>query len=140
MRKLTIVAMLLLCCGCEQSDGPLRVAVAGSATLDGAPIAEGTINFFPAGETKGPTAGASIMDGRYSIAIAKGPCVGRYRVEIRGSKKTGRQVSLPGPPKAARVMVDEIIEIVPSRYNAQSTLEAELKPTQNELEFSLSTK
>lgn len=107
--------------------------------MDGTPIAEGTINFLPAGGTKGPTAGASITDGRYSIAAAKGPCLGRHRVEIRGSKRTGRQVSAPGP-KASGLMVDEIIDIVPRRYNAESTLEAELKPGQNELDFSLDAK
>jgi hypothetical protein len=139
MRRLVIVATLLLCCGCGQSNGPLRVAVAGRATLDGTPIAEGTINFLPAGGTKGPTAGTLITDGRYSIAAAKGPCVGRYRVEIRGSHQTGRQVPAPGPTTSG-LMVDEIIEIVPSHYNAKTTLEAELKPGQNELDYSLTTK
>jgi hypothetical protein len=139
MRTLAIVAMLLSCCGCAQSDGPVRVAVAGKATLDGTPIAEGTINLLPASGTKGPVAGAPIMDGLYSIAAAKGPCVGRYRVEIRGSKKTGRQVLSPGP-KTSALMVDEIIEIVPNRNNTKSTLEADLKPGQNELDYSLTTK
>ena len=139
MGKLAILAMLLSCCGCAQSNGPVRVAVAGKVTLDGTPIAEGTINLLPASGTKGPTAGAPITDGLYAIAAAKGPCVGRYRVEIRGSKKTGRQVPAPGP-KTSGLVVDEILEIVPKRYNAESTLEAELKPGQNELDYSLTTK
>jgi hypothetical protein len=139
MERLAVVAMLLFCCGCGQSDGPVRVAVAGRVTLDGTPIAEGTINFLPTSGTKGPTAGAPITDGLYSIAAAKGPCVGRYRVEIRGSKKTGRQVLAPGP-KTSGLMVDEILEIVPKRYNAESTLEADLKPGQNELDYSLTAK
>ena len=55
MKRFIIVAMVLLCSGCGRNDG--RVAVAGKTALDGTPIAEGMINFFPTGETKGPTAG-----------------------------------------------------------------------------------
>ena len=137
MKRFIIVAMVLLCSGCGRNDG--RVAVAGKTALDGTPIAEGMINFFPTGETKGPTAGASIKDGFYSIPAATGPCVGLYRVEIRGLQKTGRQIPLPGP-NGPGMMVDEVLEIVPSHYNTKSTLEVELKPGRNQMDFPLSTK
>jgi hypothetical protein len=37
-------------------------------------------------------------------------------------------------------MADEIIETVPARYNSQSTLEEEVKPGRNTLDFHLTTK
>ena len=63
--------------------------------------------FYPTGDTKGPTTGGNIEDGQYSIAVPKGPIVGRTRVEIRATRKTGRKVETP--MAAQGVMVDEMI-------------------------------
>ncbi len=140
MKRLLCIVTLAFCCGCGRIDGPIRVAVAGNATVDGTPITEGSITFLPMSDTKGPVAGSPIVDGRYSIAAEKGPCVGHYRVEIRGSRKTGRQVPAPGPNRASSLMVDEVIEIVPAKYNTQSTLVAELKTGANTLDFAVGAK
>jgi len=134
------IALLLFCWGCGGSDGPPRSSVKGKVTLDGVEIADGTITFFPASGTKGPTSGTSISAGRYSIAADRGPLAGRYRVEIHGPRKTGRQVAAPGPVGNPKALVDEIVETVPKRYNLQSTLEAEVKPGRNDLDFVLTTK
>lgn len=134
------IASLLFCWGCGGSDGPPRSSVRGKITLDGAEIAEGTITFFPTGGTKGPTAGTTISAGRYAIAADRGPVAGRYRIEIHGPRKTGRQVPAPGPVVNAKALVDEIVETVPKRYNLQSTLEADVKPGRNELDFALTAK
>lgn len=140
MKKVFLLTILAICCGCGRGNGPIRVAVAGDVAVDGTPIAEGSILFIPAPGTKGPVAGASITGGRYSIAAAKGPCVGPYRVEIHGSQKTGRRVKVAGPQGPASSIVDEIIEIVPAKYNTQSTLVADLKAGKNRLDFAIATK
>jgi hypothetical protein len=99
-------------------------------TLDGAPLSEGTITFFPSGATRGPAAGGAIVDGRYDIPAAEGPVVGTNRIEIRSVQKTGRIVKSPvavettGPPID---MVEELEEVVPPRYNRDSTLEFTIK-------------
>jgi hypothetical protein len=109
-----------------KNDGLPRGAVSGKITLNGVALAEGSIVFVPCGDTKGPTTGATIRDGHYSISAEKGPAVGRNRVEISASKRTGRKVrSRDG------TMVDESIESVPDRYNIQSTLATEIRSGRN---------
>ena len=76
--------------GCSGRGGPERASVSGSVTLDGQPVTDGLITLYPAGGTNGPSVGGSIQDGRYSIAAAKGPYLGRYRVEINWPRKTGK--------------------------------------------------
>jgi hypothetical protein len=140
MRRLVIAGLLLCCwCGCADRDGG-RAAVKGKVTLDGVAIGEegatATISFFPTGATKGPAAGGQIQGGQYSIAASQGPAVGRNRVEIHASKMTGRKVADVHDGH----MMDEMIEIIPARYNSESTLQRELKPGHNTLDFELSTR
>jgi hypothetical protein len=138
MRHLFVVFLLVCCWGCGKSDGLDRAAVAGKVTLDGVPVATGTIVFYPTSDTKGPTTGGNIEEGKYSIAVAKGPIVGRNRVEIRATKKTGRKVQ--SPMAQPGVMTDEIVESVPDRYNSNSTLEQEIQQGDNILDFNLSAR
>jgi hypothetical protein len=140
MMRLAIAGLLLCCwCGCGRNDGVQRATVTGRVTFGGAEITEGSIAFYPIGATKGPSAGGAIQKGRYAVAAAQGPVVGRNRVEIRGPlRKTGRKIqSNVGPPG---VMMDEEVEAVPDRYNSKSTLNCEIKPGNNTLDFELATK
>ncbi|MFO1095380.1 MAG: hypothetical protein U0992_19050 [Planctomycetaceae bacterium] len=118
---------MLALVGCSQPDDPWpRAAASGRVTLDGVPLSEGTITFFPSGDTQGPASGGPIVNGRYDLAAAEGPVVGTNRVEIRSVQKTGRVVKSPvavetaGPPID---MVEEFQEVVPPRYNRDSQLE-----------------
>src|SRR3954471_8085150 len=62
-------------CGCQRKD---RLKVEGAETLDGQPIEKGQICFMPMDGTRGPTAGASILDGRYVINSEKGPMAVKF--------------------------------------------------------------
>lgn len=137
MRYFLGFALLLGCIGCGKSDGLSRAAVGGRVTLDGTEIVVGTIAFYPADGLQGPVAGGSIQNGQYSIARDRGPIVGKNRVEIHASKKTGRQVQAPMAEPGA--MTDEVLEAVPSRYNTQSTLVADVKPGKNVLDYELTS-
>lgn len=122
--------LLVLAIGCGGSDG--RLEVSGSVKVDGQPLESGSISFIPAAGTRGPSAGAEIKQGRYSIAAEGGPVPGKYRVEIKGMRKTGRRIKdgFPHPPDD---MVDEIEQFLPPKYStAQSELTAELTPGRNE--------
>lgn len=138
MQRFLLAGLLLCCWGCGKGDGLDRAAVAGKVTLDGAPIAMGSITFYPTGESKGPATGGNIEEGQYSIAVAKGPIVGRNRVEIRATRKTGNKVQAPMAERG--VLTDEIVEAVPDRYNSNSALKCEVKPGNNKLDFKLSTR
>ena len=139
MRK-TVVAVLMTLClgclGCGKGDGLDRAAVEGKVTLDGAPVQEGSITFFPTGGTEGPSAGGPIENGRYSLSGAEGPVVGRHRVEIHAPRPTGEKVPHPFDPEK---MVEKVAEGAPKQYNTESTLEEELKAGKNVVDFELTS-
>jgi hypothetical protein len=108
--------------GCGPSDGFPHVGVSGKVMLSGKPLAAGTITFVPM--VSGPAAHGTIADGSYAIARAEGPGPGSYRVEISSIQTTGRRIpdsEYPGKTVA------ETRNAVPSRYNLNSTLRAEVE-------------
>lgn len=135
---LGVALMLALACGCGSKSRWQHAAVEGKVTLDGAPIERGSILFIPTGQTQGVATGAAIENGQYRIAAADGPVVGANRVEISASRKTGRkiQAAMSDPGKT----MDETVEAVPAQYNKKSTLQREIKPEKNVLDFELRTK
>lgn len=141
IRQLTLLIVIsgtaAVNAGCGNS-GPPRVAVSGIVTLDGRPIEQGAISFVPAADSKQPSAGAEISSGEYSIPATSGPSAGKYRVEIRWSRPTGKQVEL-GSPAPPGTLVDEVKEAIPAKYNSQSTLVEELEPGENSLHFDLTS-
>ena len=113
-----------------------RASVHGRVLMDGEPVESGMIQFIPTGGNTGPTAGGTIENGDYSIPAEKGPPVGLNRVEIQGTKKTGKKVI---PPVTTGSTDKPIDEIVPPAYNTQSTLQETLEPGDNKLNFELVT-
>jgi hypothetical protein len=128
----TIAALAVVLLGCsKQPVGPPRGTVHGKITLDGKPIATGMINFKPMGPAAGPTCGLPLKDGQYA-SDAKGPIVGKNRIEIRARSQTPTQPQNPdGDWKS------NYIEAIPARYNSQSVLEADVRPGDNTFDFEL---
>jgi hypothetical protein len=91
------------------------VELAGMVTLDGTPIADGTIR-FEAADKGGPTAGAVIRDGAYKLLLRPGP----KTVRIDGFKTVGQRPFNPADPNSAMIPTKE--SIVPDKYNGQSIL------------------
>ncbi len=141
IRQLTLLIVIggtaAVNAGCGSS-GPPRVAVSGTVTLDGRPIEQGAISFVPTADSKQPSAGAEIAAGEYSIPAASGPSAGKYKVEIRWSKPTGKQIEL-GSPAPPGTLVDEVKEAVPAKYNSKTTLEEVLEPGENAVHFDLTS-
>ncbi len=143
-------------CGPAAVDDLPREAVSGRVTLDGAPLARGTIAFSPTAES--PTPGmVSIYDGRYSMPQAYGLVPGPYKVSIE-SLEGAVPVEEPGevPGKAARKQADaadaryqESVRSgkaalppnrIPARYNTATTLVVEVKGgASNSFNFDLSS-
>jgi hypothetical protein len=113
--------------GCFGSADDLpREGVSGTVTLDGQPLANGTIQFSPTTEGGGPTApsggGAKIEDGQFSIPRASGLVAGNYKTSISSAGKRDRtKPAVPGKPAGLAK------ELVPAKYNAKTTLTAEIK-------------
>ena len=71
--------------GCAKGlDDLPREPVAGTVNLDGQPMPEGVIQFYPEGEATATSAGANgeIKEGKFSIPREAGPVPGNYRVSI----------------------------------------------------------
>ena len=120
-------------CGGPRYDGPERVAMTGKVTLDGQPVEGGVLNLIPvAGQ--GRKASAPIAKGRYDISQQHGPHVGRYRVEIHWPKPTGRRFAI-----GEEELSDQTVEVVPRKYNRQSTIQVDLLNGKNKHNFALTT-
>lgn len=134
-RRAFAALALLTLAGCG---GPSRVPVSGAVTVDGAPVDNGTITFVPTGAAAAgapPKASARITDGKYAFEPDFGPMPGAYSVEITWDKKTGKKVSTGDAD-----MRDETKQMLPAKYNAQTTLTADVKSGMPPLDFAVSVK
>jgi hypothetical protein len=122
-RILLSICGLTLLAGCG-GDPMGRQAVSGTVTLNNQPLDQGRIHFAPAG--KGPTeSGATIENGKYRIPINSGLVPGTYKVSIFSYDQKGAKVQseeVPGDPGNTQFK-----ERIPARYNAKTTLTAEVK-------------
>ncbi len=128
-----LVVVTLPLFGCGQDIDPRRASVSGSITLDGEPVPNGSISFYPAPGSKGGTAGGDVIDGVYTISRAKGPMVGKYIVKIRSPYATGRKIM------AGRQQIDEHLDRIPTKYNRYSKQEVDVQAGKNTLDFPLQT-
>jgi hypothetical protein len=129
------IGMLFLGTSCAR-EGPNLAAVSGKVLVDQQPLVEGAITFYPIEGTEGPSAGAVIQNGVYRLPRRQGAVVGKNRVEIRGFRKTGRQIPDPTAPKAGR-LIAEIVPALAAEYNDQSTLVRDIQEGNNTLDFDL---
>ena len=133
---LTILAcwLLLVITGCGSDDG--RITITGTVTLDGEMLPDGSISLRPMMGTSGPTAGGKITNGSFSIPSDKGVMPGSYRVEITASRETGKEVM----DTRLNTMMPEIIQYVPTKYNRESELTADITEAgPNQFEFQLTS-
>jgi hypothetical protein len=113
--------------GCSNDDGLPRVPVAGTVTLDGQPLADGTIQFAldgasPSGAVVG--GGSQVKDGKFAITRELGLVPGKYRVSVNSAGKRIRVKSDPDLPGKGGSFSPEMI---PSKYNSETGLRAEIK-------------
>jgi hypothetical protein len=113
--------------GCRDGDELPRQAVKGTVTLDGKPLESGEIQFQPdqsAAGTPAVSGGASISAGAYAIDRAQGLTPGNYKVMIfsHGDSK----VDESAPPGEVVAPKGTIEEQIPARYNAETTLKAQV--------------
>ena len=112
--------------GCQDS-GPELGRVTGTATLDGKPLPNATVEFQP-GPGGSPSYGTTDENGRYELSYSvgrPGAMVGKHVVRI----STFRQ---DAPDDEGLRPVIEYPELLPPRYNEESELTAEVKPGRNE--------
>lgn len=136
--RLVVVLLLVQCwsgCG-RQYDGPRRYAVTGKVSYDGEPIDAGTISFLPVAGTSARVSGGEIVDGVFSVPEDRGANAGKYRVEIRWTKKTGKKKF----DKDLQMEVDIRKEGLPPKFHEKSELTAEVSDGQTKFDFDLKSK
>lgn len=112
--------------GCQNggSDLPEVAPVRGVITMDNAPLSGATVIFYP--ENGRPSSGVANEKGEYVLS---------YTDSIAGAKLGRHTVSITTAP------IDEPArERVPAKFNTATTLTAEIKPGQNEVNFNLESK
>ena len=128
MSRLMLIAALLAAAGC--GDGSTST-VNGTVTLDGQPLKEGVVRFVPT-DGKGQTASAEVKDGKFTAVVARG----ELRVEF-SAPKVVRQTKMYDTPDSK--LVDETVELLPARYNVQSTLKITVKGGSQTEKFELTS-
>jgi hypothetical protein len=109
LRSTLLLILGLLLAGCDQ--GPPKGTVKGTVTLEGQPVDAGVITFVPSDGNSQPEA-VTITAGEYSVTMP----VGDKRVEIYWAPSAG-QVG-----DTATQGREQIVQRIPAKYNAQSTL------------------
>ncbi len=116
MNRLAFAAVLGFAAGCGPA-GPQPVAVSGTVTFNGEPVAQGDILFVdPLGAV--PAGGGRIANGRYEFPVIPGA----KRVEIRGSRP------IPGTSNPMRGGGPDVEELIPAEFYRDSKLRAEVTP------------
>jgi hypothetical protein len=123
--------------GCGSNNPQGRKPIIGTVKLNGAPLANGSIEFSPliAG---GVQSGALIESGTYSIPAAQGLPIGKYQVAISDSPAApplppGHMPGDPLPPAPPPQ--------VPAEWNRKSKHEIEVKQQgPNKFDFDIVTK
>jgi len=105
---LGLVVLGLLGCGRQGPTAP-TTKLEGMVRVDGQPVAEGVISFFPQGKKQAPPAKAQIRDGRYS---ADNVPIGPVLVMLSAPKKTGKIQKIP----ESKAEYEEVVETIPNKY------------------------
>jgi hypothetical protein len=157
--RLATLWMCIMATGCGKS-GIERASIHGTVTLDGQPAGPGTIRLVSIEDAGGPSSGGEIVDGQYSIGEAKGPTLGRHRVEVYLPYNTGRRIPSPmgGPVPVTEVdpnvsqanqstmspnqagMVEAWSDRAPLKYNRESILEVIIESGSNEFDIQMESK
>jgi hypothetical protein len=114
----------LVLVGCGKGDG--FQSVSGSVTFGGQPIEEGAIQFFTAGPSPYPVAGAMIKEGKYMVPADHGLKPGNYGVRISSTIKAKNT----GPAAEMNPFIAK--ELIPAHYNTQSTLSIDIAAGAND--------
>ena len=110
------VATALVGCGGTSTDSG---TVNGTVTLDGKPLKEGLVTFVSIDGKSQPASGP-IIDGKFSVKVS----TGEMKVMFSASKVIGKKKMYDTPDSPS---VDEVKELLPDKYNAQSQYKLTVK-------------
>lgn len=134
-----LLAGAVLISGCGP-DGPRR-EIHGTVTFDGKPLAAGWIRFESLPEQPTCNESAQILNGAYTVKGLGGLLPGKYKVIITADAANAAPPNenvMPGTPVEEKKAAPTAVQALPSRYNTNSELTAEISATQTEpIDFQL---
>jgi hypothetical protein len=129
---LTFAIVLALFGGCRDQ-GPERVMISGTVTYQGKQVADGRILFTPTATSQVPSAGASIVDGKYKVSTHGGVPVGTHRIAIEAYRRVPFTPQ-PGQPVPRNFLDGKISQqYLPKSCNTASKLEITVEPGSREI-------
>ena len=127
LRDCVLFAVVCGMSGCGGSDVALA-PVRGRVTLDGHPVANAWVKFHPSKKGRGSEARTN-HDGVFELeytAERRGALLGEHKVEVgtrEGNDALGNPINRP--------------ELIPARYNTESTLQASVVSGENVVDLEL---
>ncbi|MEX1039541.1 MAG: carboxypeptidase regulatory-like domain-containing protein [Pirellulaceae bacterium] len=118
--------------GCGDASGPALGQVAGTVTLDGQPLPEAMVSFYP-GPGERPASGMTDAAGQYKLMYTgakEGAMVGPNSVKIETGVQTGEE----------EVSQSSKVAQLPAKYNTSTELTAEVERGSNTFDFDLQSK
>jgi hypothetical protein len=94
-------------------------------------VQDGHVTFTPV-DGKGQTGGANIVEGKFKAEQV--PAL-KMKVELHGNKKTGKKIKAYDTPESP--VSDEIVELLPAKYNFNSELTLEVKQGTQHVKYEL---
>ena len=126
-----LTAALVTTAGCEKDSG---CRVSGTVTLDGAPLPDGVAMFLPdKSDPRLRTVSAVVTNGEFTAHLLPG----KYRVAFTSDQPSGRKIEAD---LGTGVMIDEYVQVIPRKFNADTQLEVEIAGDRDDLEFTLTRK
>ncbi len=124
LRSLGLVLVTLAITGCGRSDLPELGRVQGTVTLDGKPIPNAAIGFYP---LSGGRQALAIFDqdGHYELTFVNG---------VEGAKTGMSEVTVFWPDGSTPTAK------IPAKYNSKTELQFEVKPGKNTHNLTLESK
>jgi len=133
--------LILFPLGCG-SRRPETAPVSGTVTLDGQPVTDGIIRFFP--EKGAPATGKIGSDGRYTLSTfdqGDGAVLGSHRITITRRAPGGQPSSAGGAPGEPAPGLPSGQPLLPARYSQPQTtpLETEVVGKTDTMDFALTS-
>lgn len=124
LRSLALVLLALTITGCGRSDLPELGRVQGTVTLDGKPIPNAAVGFYP---LSGGRQALAIIDqeGHYELTFVDG---------VEGAKTGVNEVTVFWPDGSTPTAK------IPAKYNSKTELEFDVKPGKNKYDIALESK
>ncbi|WP_437185115.1 hypothetical protein SH668x_002206 [Planctomicrobium sp. SH668] len=134
---------LLICSlliGCGAAKKPEFLTVVGKVDLNGEPVQFGSISFIPEGGLAGPSGGAEVVNGAYTVAKSQGLVPGNYRVEVVVIPvKPGDEGGNRPVPTSMGAPVDPWYKKNPTRFFRDKSQVVDLKLGDNSFDLPLAS-